>query len=46
MELHFVKGKESNFVLEIVVSGWKKEQTNMDTNMDTESYGKFMEKEP
>ena len=35
MGLHFIKGKDSNFVLEMVGFGWKnKGQTNMDTKSD------------
>ena len=43
MELHFVKGKKSNFVLELVVYGWEKNKGQ--TSMDTESYRRFMETE-
>lgn len=31
MELLFIKGKEGNFALELVVSGWKKVRDNMGT---------------
>ena len=41
MELCFIKRKVSNIVFELVVSGYKK----ISDNMDTESYGRFVEKE-
>lgn len=37
MELNFVKGKESNFVLELVVSRWKNKEKLIGIHKVTES---------
>ena len=44
MELHFIKGKESNLVLQLVDPRWEKIRDK--PYMDTESCGRLVEREP
>ena len=39
MELHFIKEKQSESILELIVFGWKNEEW---ANMDAESNGRFV----